>query len=284
MSDVRVAALGDSITLGVGDGTRDQWGAVGWARHAADAWGAADYLCLAANGARARDLPAQAATALAWEPHVVLCSIGGNDALRGDFDAVDVHGACEEAFGSLTRAGHTVVVATIDRIGLFDLLPRGIAAVMASRAGAVNEALTAAAAATGARIVNGALAMGATGSRGWHVDRIHPSPEGHRALAAEALAVMCDRLPAMHSISPAPGPPSRAAQAWWLARHGTPWALRRSTDLLPAIAAVIAAEWVATRTGHSHRIGPRDNRGPHTRERASTARAADALKANRRVR
>ncbi|MFW7415620.1 hypothetical protein [Demequina sp. SO4-18] len=48
-----VIAIGDSITLGVGDGIKDESGDVGWAAHTARTLGAtALFLNLAANGTR----------------------------------------------------------------------------------------------------------------------------------------------------------------------------------------------------------------------------------------
>lgn len=109
--------MGDSITLGVGDGAKCEWGSVGWASHAARAWGASQFLCTAVNGARARDLPGQAARVAVWDPDVVLCSIGGNDALRGDFDPDEVRRATEEAVATLTAPHRTIVLVQIDGYG-----------------------------------------------------------------------------------------------------------------------------------------------------------------------
>ncbi|WP_061962427.1 SGNH/GDSL hydrolase family protein [Demequina flava] len=272
MTAPRVAAIGDSITLGVGDGLKQDWGSVGWASHAAHAWGATEFLCTAFNGARSRDLPAQAARVAQWDPDVVLCSIGGNDALRGDFDADEVRECSESALRTLAAPHRTIVVAQIDRIGLFDVLPRGISTVMAHRAGLVNEALGAAAAASGITILDGATVMARTGKAGWHVDRIHPSPIGHRALATEAIRMLHDTWSPVALVPAAPTPPTRSAQAWWLMRHGTPWALKRSKDLLPALVAVVAAEWVVARRGASQTL-PEPERAPALTNDSATAGA-----------
>ncbi|WP_084102174.1 GDSL-type esterase/lipase family protein [Demequina sp. NBRC 110051] len=246
MSGPRVVAMGDSITLGVGDGLEEAWGRVGWASHVAHATGATAFLNLAANGVRARDLATQLPDALAARPDVVLCTVGGNDALRGDFNATEVERYTRETLTALTHDGRTVILATIDRIGLFDLLPRAIADVMARRAHAVNSALSAAAAPTGAVVLDGAVIFAAAGSSAWHIDRIHPSQRGHRALAAAAVGTLAPRWPQLAAISPAAATPALHARLWWLTRRGIPWAARRSRDLLPQVVGVVASELRAT--------------------------------------
>ena len=242
MSGPRVVAMGDSITLGVGDGIEDSWGRVGWAAHVAHATGATAFLNLAANGVRARDLASQLPDALTERPDVVLCTVGGNDALRGDFDAAEVERCTRETLTTLACEKRTVMLATIDRIGLFDLLPRAIADVMARRAHAVNTALRAAAAPTGAVVLDGAVIFAAAGSSAWHIDRIHPSQRGHRALAAAAVGKLAPRWPQLAAISPAAATPALHARLWWLTQRGLPWAARRSRDLLPQVVGVIANE------------------------------------------
>lgn len=255
-----VVALGDSITLGVGDGDDASWGRAGWAAHVAHATGAPSFTNLAANGVRARDLAAQIPDALACGPDVVLATVGGNDALRGDFDPDEVAAHTRHALTSLCGERRTVMLVTIDRIGLFDLLPRPIAAVMARRAQAVNAALAWAANDTGAILVDGSVIFASVGASAWHIDRIHPSPRGHRALAQASLAHL-EEWPQRHAITPAAHPPSRAARTWWLARRGIPWATRRSRDLLPQVLGVVATELRKGTTASDPRTsGP----SPHT--------------------
>ncbi|GMA34308.1 SGNH/GDSL hydrolase family protein [Demequina litorisediminis] len=242
MTGPRVVAMGDSITLGVGDGIESQWGSVGWAALVATALGASAFTNLAANGVRARDLAAQVSRVERLRPDIVLLTVGGNDALRGDFDADEVETATRDALTALTSSPARVVVVTIDRIGLFDLLPRGIARAMARRAQAVNTALRRAAATTDVTVLDGSVIFAIEGAAAWHIDRIHPSPRGHRALASAAVASLAARWPRTAAI-PAPArTPSRVARVWWLARHGAPWAAKRSRDLLPQVVRSVISE------------------------------------------
>ncbi|WP_084038020.1 GDSL-type esterase/lipase family protein [Demequina sp. NBRC 110053] len=243
-----VAAIGDSLTLGVGDGTQHPRGDVGWAAHTARAVGASRFVNVAANGVRARDLSAsQLQRALACEPDIVLMSAGGNDVLRGDFDPGEVERELEAALHAVSAPDRCVVVLGIDRIGLFDALPRAVTSVMARRVAAVNAAIVAAASRTTATLVDGGAVFHVTGRRAWHIDRIHPSPLGHRMLAAAAVAELAARWPQRVAISPAPAPPGLTDRAWWLVRNGAPWTLRRSRDLLPQVTRMVTHELLEDR-------------------------------------
>ena len=238
----RVVALGDSITLGVGDAPLVGLGA-GWAAHVAHALGATTYVNLAANGVRARALGAsQVPTALMHRPDVVLLTVGGNDVLRGDFSPEEIAEKVSDALTRLRRPGREIVMISLDRIALFSLLGRRVAAVMAHRIDATNDALAKAAAGGTAHWVDGAHVFARLGAAAWHIDRIHPSPLGHRALATEALHLIRDSFAQVHPmIAPEPMP-SSAQKAWWLARRGLPWAAKRSRDLIPQVAQVVTHE------------------------------------------
>lgn len=248
MASPTIVAIGDSITLGVGDGVQDARGDVGWAAHTARALGAATFINLAANGTRVRDLcGAQVPAALAARPDIVLVTAGGNDVLRGDFDSLQVELDLREALERLVQPGRTILTVTIDRIGLFDLLPSSIAAVMARRVSALNGAIRGAAIATGAIAVDGAAVFRHAGGVAWHIDRIHPSAAGHRAIAAAALERLAPHWPAIRHIDPAPAPPRVAERAWWLVRNGAPWAAKRSRDLIPQVAQAVTREMLEER-------------------------------------
>ncbi|WP_062529844.1 SGNH/GDSL hydrolase family protein [Demequina rhizosphaerae] len=243
MTGPRVVALGDSITLGVGDGVQHSRGDVGWAAHAARALGASSFENLAANGVRARDMLAQqVAAASARHPDIVLLTVGGNDVLRGDFSPAEVERALGDAIDTLARPGRTLVTVSLDRIGLFDLAPGRVADAMARRIGLANAAIARAVARTDVAVIDGATLLASLGRRAWHIDRIHPSPQGHRALAGAAVALLAPAWPQREVIPEPPAPPSRIAVAAWLAVNGVPWALKRSRDLIPQVTMVVARE------------------------------------------
>jgi len=243
-----VVAIGDSLTLGVGDGTQHPTGDVGWAAHTAYALDAAVFANLAANGTRARDLMTdQVPAAIATQPDVILASAGGNDVLRGDFDAVEVEQELRGVLEALASPDRRIVVLAIDRIGLFDLLPAPVTAVMARRIAAANAGIVAAAESAGATLVHGGAVFRAAGPRAWHVDRIHPSPLGHRRLATAAVEALAADWPLVRAVPAPPRPPRAHARAWWLVRNGAPWAVKRSRDLIPQITRVVTHELLEER-------------------------------------
>lgn len=247
-----VVAMGDSITLGVGDGTQRADGSVGWASHVARALGAVTFVNLAANGARARDVARdQVPRALEADPDIVLVTAGGNDVLRSDFDPAEVRRELTSSLAALARPDRSLVVISIDRIGLFEALPAPVATAMARRVASVNRAVIAAASAAGATVLDGAAVFRETGSRAWHVDRIHPSPLGHRSLAATAVAALARTWTVVGTIPPPPRPPGLHLKVLWLAVCGVPWALKRSRDLLPQIVRVVAHELLDDRRAQS---------------------------------
>ncbi|SEI97610.1 SGNH/GDSL hydrolase family protein [Demequina mangrovi] len=243
MTGPRIVALGDSITLGIGDGVQRSNGDVGWAAHTAAALGASSFANLAANGVRARDmLASQVPRALAERPDVVLLTVGGNDVLRGDFSPLEVELALGEAVDRLERPGRRILTVSLDRIGLFDLAPRRIADAMARRVGEVNAAIARAVAHTDVEVIDGATLLASLGRHAWHIDRIHPSPLGHRALARAAATMLVDDWACRAAVPDPPAPPGRAAVAAWLAVNGLPWAVKRSRDLIPQVTMVVARE------------------------------------------
>ncbi len=243
MTGPRVIALGDSISLGVGDGVQQSRGDVGWAALAARSLGASFFVNLARNGARARDVRnGQLPAALCARPDLALLTVGGNDVLRGDFNPDEIALALGETIDALEAAGCVVITASLDRIALFDLAPRRVADTMARRIGLANAAIIRAIDQTDTRVIDGATLLASLGRRAWHVDRIHPSPAGHRAIAQAAVDLAAPWWHRRADVPPSPPPPHPAAVATWLAINGVPWAIKRSRDLIPQVTMVVARE------------------------------------------
>ncbi|WP_188192106.1 SGNH/GDSL hydrolase family protein [Nonomuraea sp. SYSU D8015] len=79
---IRIAALGDSVTVGLGDSVPGR----GWAGFLAEALAPAELSNLAVCGARVADVVrGQLPRALALRPSVATVLVGVNDTLRGDF-------------------------------------------------------------------------------------------------------------------------------------------------------------------------------------------------------
>lgn len=258
-----VVALGDSISAGVGDvvGPGCAHGP-GWAAHLATLLGAREFRNLARNGARSRDVvEAQLPPALALRPRLATVVVGGNDALRSDFSAAAIARDLTATVAALADVGAQVVLATLPPIGLFELAPAPVRRVMRARVEAINAAVRRAAGPVGdgVVVVDVRAAVVAAGGRAWHVDRVHPSPFGHRTLAvaaAQALSPSPGSGPGMLGrgpddspwddllalLAPPPAPPPVGERLAWFAFAGVPWAVRRGRDFLPGLARAVVED------------------------------------------
>jgi len=118
---------------------------------------------------------------------------------------------------------------------------------MARRVGEANGAIGMALAGTNVHWINGAEVFARLGDSAWHIDRIHPSPAGHRALAEAAVRALAPRYYLVENIV-APGKrPALPQRAWWLFRQGLPWIAKRSRDLIPHMAQVVTHELLEER-------------------------------------
>ena len=280
----RLVALGDSITVGVGDTVGpDATHGPGWAAHLAAVLGLEAFTNLATNGACSRDVAAtQLDTALALRPRFATVLVGGNDVLRSDFDARSTLADLHRCVHALRSAGTDVVLIRLPVIGLFELGPRIVRRVMRRRVAAVNAAVDAVSAALapggpdspepagGDRsgsaygrvvVVDAALAIAPAGAKAWHIDRVHPSPAGHRRLAlgvATALGDMDPEYRTAHALDgpdaltarlpEAPEPPSASQRLVWLVKAGLPWCVRRGRDFLPGLLRAVVHDLLAERT------------------------------------
>lgn len=231
-----VAALGDSVTVGVGDVGAPS----GWAAHLAWSLGADRFVNAAKLGARARDVATeQTPVALRLRPQLATVLVGGNDVLRGDFQATAVADDVERTVAGLVATGSDVVVVLLHDPREVLPAPRLIRDVLSERASWVNHEVTARlAGAERVALVDPMRSPVTVTREAWSVDRLHPSAVGHRALAQMAMEALAPMgwLPYRPVLPPTADVPSRATRAWWLLRHGTPWCAKRSRDLLPELA------------------------------------------------
>jgi lysophospholipase L1-like esterase len=261
------AALGDSITLGVGDpvqqarlrrgrqhagpgqdqAPRRSWR--GWAALLAQGLPEPALHNLATNGARAADVANdQLPLALALRPDVASVVIGINDTLRSDFDPRRIAAAAGAAVGALRQAGAEVLTMRLPDPGRMLGMPGLLARPIARRAHQVNAVMDEVAQRFGTLHFDASAEAEVYDPRMWAVDRLHPSERGHRLIARRfhaMLAAAGHPVAAPPAADPSNPPPTRAAEVAWLATMGTAWVLRRSTDLVPGLLALAAAEWRA---------------------------------------
>ncbi|WP_329493868.1 SGNH/GDSL hydrolase family protein [Kitasatospora herbaricolor] len=245
---LRFAALGDSLTEGVGDPVPGGWR--GWAAllagSLAEATDGVEFHNLARSGALSHDLTGtQLPTALALRPQLATVLVGGNDTLRTGFDIRHTARELDTALGALAGEGSRLLTACLPDPGALLRLPGPLARPLARRMRAVNTVVHALSARH--RAVHLHLAeLPWTAERDLlSVDRLHPSAAGHQLIARgfhARLAEAGHRLGPPPAAAPAGAGPGRAADFWWMATRGTSWVAERSTDLLPGLVGLAAAE------------------------------------------
>jgi lysophospholipase L1-like esterase len=238
-------ALGDSITLGIGDPVgRGSWR--GWAALLAEGLDEPRLHNLAAAGAQAKDVERhQLPRALRLRPDVASVVVGVNDTLRAGFDPARVDAAAAHTIGALRASGAIVLTMRLPDPGRMFGLPGPLARPLARRAHAVNAVMDRLAERFGTLHFDAAGDAEAYDSRMWSVDRLHPSERGHRLIARRFHALLAATgllLGPCPDAEPSSPPPGRIAEVGWLATRGTAWVLRRSTDLVPALLAMAVKE------------------------------------------
>jgi lysophospholipase L1-like esterase len=248
-------ALGDSITLGIGDpvrlpepdGGKGPRGWRGWAVLLADALPDTELHIVAGNGACMASLELdQLPRALQLRPDIASVVIGVNDTLRPNFDPDRIAAAAAHTVGALRAAGADVLTMRLPDPGRMLGMPGVLARPLARRAHQVNDVMDQVAERFGTLHFDAASDAAAYDPQMWAADRLHPSERGHRLIARRFHALLAE---AGHLVGPPPGaepvnqPPTKAEQFAWLATKGTAWVVRRSTDLVPSLLAMALAEW-----------------------------------------
>lgn len=229
----RFVALGDSTTEGLED-PAPGGGYRGWADRLADRLADADpqvqYANLAIRGRKVGQIvDEQLEPAAAMEPDLASVIAGVNDILRPRCDLDQVLAQIEQMQARLRAGGATVIGLTFPDLTGF--MP--VARVTIGRILAYNDGMRTISARTGSLLVDFGREPSASDPRLWHVDRLHPSPEGHRRIADAVAAAL--ELPGADDAWKQPLPPapprSRAevavSEVDWVVRHAAPWIGRR---------------------------------------------------------
>ncbi|GAA2451369.1 SGNH/GDSL hydrolase family protein [Streptomyces glaucus] len=278
MRALRFAALGDSLTEGVGDPVGDGWR--GWAALLAPALAErpVEFTNLAVGGAQTRDVrERQLPAALALRPDVASVVVGVNDTLRRTFDIHAVAARLDEVYAALARRDAVLLTACLPDPGAMLGLPGALAGPLARRQRAVNTVVHALSDRYGALHLHACAGDWITDRALWSADRLHPGERGHRQLAVRFHALLAEHGVATGAApSPEPEfpPPTRAARLRWLATAGTGWVARRCTDLLPQLLRLAADELGHRARGTSARLDLRAS--------AAVAAALAALPAGER--
>ena len=229
-------ALGDSITLGVGD--RQPGGSWrGWAELLAAGLPQPEFHNLAVAGAQTADVRhSQLPRALELRPDLAAVVVGVNDTLRRTFDPARTAAAAEQTLGALRAAGAVVLTMRLPDPGRMLGLPPALAQPIARRIAAVNDVVDTLADRYATVHFDAAGSPETYERHMWSVDRLHPGERGHRLVACAYYDLLrAAGFPLAGRPDPVPSgkPPTRWAQWRWMATEGTGWALRRCTDLVP---------------------------------------------------
>jgi len=260
-------ALGDSITVGMGD-PAPGGGWRGWAALLAGTLPEPQMHNLATLGALAADVErVQLPAATALRPDVASVVVGINDTLRGDFDPERTGASVGRTVAALRAAGAQVLTMRLPDPGQMFGLPKALARPLARRMRAVNAAVDEVARRHGTLHLDAARDPATYQRRYWSVDRLHPNERGHRLIACHFHALLAaSGYPVGPGPDPEPSspPPTRLAEIGWMATKGTAWLVRRSRDLVPALAGLAVREWLTggrdDGAGHDEDAG-RDSAG-----------------------
>jgi lysophospholipase L1-like esterase len=225
----RYVALGDSSTEGLDD--PDGRGAYrGWSRRLAARIAAAQGTLLYANlgvrGLTTRQIrDRQLEPALAMRPDLATVFSGTNDLTRRRFEPGALAGDMEAMQRALVAGGARVLTFTLP--DLTPIMP--LARWLAPRIRSLNEALRAAAARSGATLIDFAVYPVGVDPRLWSEDRIHANAAGHARIAAALAHALA--LPGSDDAWQRPLPPPAARSRWerltgevtWMRRHLLPW-------------------------------------------------------------
>lgn len=235
---LRVAALGDSTTVGIGDPVPGGWR--GWARLLAEALGSAydlSFCNLAVSGATtASVVEGQLGDAVAHRPDIASLIVGVNDTMRSTWDPVrlrrDLMGAAEALHGT----GALLLTARFHDHGEVLGLPGILRRPLFRRIEAVNEAYDEVHRTFGGLRVDLAARPEVRTRAFWSVDRLHPSELGHRALAHAYAGLL--RAQGLDLEPPHLEPQGGFPSSWrrdvvWMVTEGAPWMGRRARDLGP---------------------------------------------------
>ena len=236
---VRIAALGDSVTYGLGDRTSQR--CRGWARLLGNAIAHehdVSFCNLARPGATAADMRTQQlGEALDHRPHVASLIVGLNDTMRSSWDPASLRLDLLHAARTLAGQGATLLTVRFhDHSRVFGL-PGFLARPMRKRIDVLNAIYDEIHATYGGLQVDLARHPGAYDREFWSIDRLHPSELGHRALAHEFASLLEQyglkfEPPALELDG---DPATRIGELRLLAIEGIPWLARRIRDLGPAM-------------------------------------------------
>ncbi|MEV0618393.1 SGNH/GDSL hydrolase family protein, partial [Nonomuraea sp. NPDC050404] len=241
---LRLVALGDSVTVGIGDPVPGR-GWAGFLAGALAAGGPVELSNLAVCGACSADVARdQLPRALELRPSVCTLLIGVNDTLRGRFSPPAIARDLEQVIAALGRAGSVVVTATLPDPGLLLRVPDALRRPLARRVRLINEIVTGLAELHHTVHLDLARLPALYDPSLWGMDRLHPNERGHRMLARLAATELGNHgIPVqLPPLEPGAAEPAAWRSVLRVTAGGAAWLTRRCFDFLPAFALLVAKE------------------------------------------
>jgi lysophospholipase L1-like esterase len=231
------AVIGDSAASGVGDsnaaGTH-----FGWGYHLAQAFTEPlVYINASRPGAQSKEvLHEQLPKILVHQPELVAVIVGGNDLLRNGFSPEIFEENLNETLAEIERMGATSMLLELHDPTEIVPMPPLVARVCRRRVHAVNRATRKMAKRYGSVLLQTRSLEGIYQREKWHVDRMHPSKIGHQFIAQNFAHLLRARGFEIGDVRfSSSNNRSRKDSIIWMLKNGTPWFLKRSLDLLPAL-------------------------------------------------
>lgn len=231
------AIIGDSAASGVGD-SDSQGNYFGWGYHLAQAFTEPlVYINASRPGAQSKEvLHDQLPKVLIHEPELVAVIVGGNDLLRNGFSPQVFEENLNETLAYIEKMGATSMLLELHDPTQIVPMPRLVARVCRRRVNAVNRSTRKLARRYSSVLLETRSLDGIYQREKWHVDRMHPSKMGHQFIADNFAHLLRMRGFEIGNVQfSSSNNRSRKDSIIWMLKNGTPWFLKRSLDLLPAI-------------------------------------------------
>jgi lysophospholipase L1-like esterase len=232
-----LAIIGDSAASGVGDSDA-QGNYFGWGYHLAQAFTEPlIYINASRPGAQSKEvLHDQLPKVLIHEPDLVAVIVGGNDLLRNGFSPKVFEENLHTTLAAIEKIGATSMLLELHDPTEIVPMPRLIARVCRRRVNAVNQSTRKLARRYGSILLETRSLEGIYQREKWHVDRMHPSKLGHQFMADNFAHLLRMRGYEIGEVKfTRSNNRSRKDSIIWMLKNGTPWFLKRSLDLLPAL-------------------------------------------------
>jgi lysophospholipase L1-like esterase len=231
------AIIGDSAASGVGD-SDSQGNYFGWGYHLAQAFTEPlVYINASRPGAQSKEvLHEQLPKILIHNPELVAVIVGGNDLLRNGFSPQVFEENLNETLAHIEKMGATSMLLELHDPTQIVPMPRLVARVCRRRVNAVNRSTRKLARRYSSVLLETRSLDGIYQREKWHVDRMHPSKMGHQFIADNFAHLLRKRGFEIGNVQfSSSNNRSRKDSIIWMLKNGTPWFLKRSLDLLPAI-------------------------------------------------